>query len=150
MKKTIFYIIWALLLCPVFAFPQDRDAEKILNFESVIQVNADSTMNVIETIQVHAVGAAIRHGIYREFPTRYKDRFGTTYTVGFDIVRVLKDGQPESFRVQSSGAMNKGSSEFSLGNGKRVYIGRSDVLLEPGDHTYTIEYKTNRQLGFYR
>ena len=150
MKKTIFYIAWVLFLCPVLAFPQDSDAEKILTFESVIRVNADSTMNVIETIQVHAEGAAIRHGIYREFPTRYKDRFGTTYTVGFDVIQVMKDGRPESFRIQSSGAMNKGNPEISFGNGKRVYIGRNDTLLEPGDHTYTIEYKTNRQLGFYR
>ena len=34
-------------------------------------------------------------------------------------------------------------------NGVRVYIGASDRFLEPGIYTYSIQYRTDRQLGFF-
>ena len=30
-----------------------------------------------------------------------------------------------------------------------VYIGKSDVLLRPGEYTYTLTYKTSRQIGYF-
>lgn len=35
-------------------------------------------------------------------------------------------------------------------NGKRVYIGQANVFLRPGEYTYTLTYKTERQLGFFK
>ena len=36
-------------------------------------------MQVVETIAVESAGVDIVHGIYRDFPTRYKDRAGNRY-----------------------------------------------------------------------
>ena len=95
-------------------------------------------MTVVETITVNSTGNVIKRGIYREFPTRYKDRHGNNYVVDFSVNEVLRDGKPESYHLEG------------LSNGTRVYIGRKEVFLNPGTYTYTIRYSTNRQLGFFK
>jgi len=111
--------------------------ERILSFHSDIAVDADASMRVDETIRVHAEGDQIRHGIYRDFPTRYKDRLGNNVHVEFDPESVMRDGKPEPFHTENQI------------NGVRVYFGSADTLLETGDYTYVFHYRTNRQLGFF-
>ncbi len=123
----------ALLLCLAPACA----AERILSYHSDIEVLPDAAMMVVETIRVRAEGINIRRGIYRDFPTDYKDGFGNHYRVTFEVLGVSRDGQPEPWRAES------------LGNGVRVYAGRAEVFLDPGVYEYAISYRTNRQLGFF-
>jgi hypothetical protein len=60
------------LLAPAVAAADER----ILDFHSDITVDADASMRVTETIRVRAEGDRIRHGIFRDFPTVYRDRSG--------------------------------------------------------------------------
>ena len=113
-------------------------AEHILNFRSDIVINNDSSMLVKESIKVVALNQEIKHGIYRDFPTMYKDAKGNNYNVTFDVVSVLKDGSPEEFRIENKS------------NGKRVYIGNKNVYVPMGIHTYELTYKTTRQIGFFK
>ncbi len=117
--------------------PQELIDEGILDFRSEITVARDGSMTVRETITVKATGEQIKRGIYRDFPTRYRDRLGNYYTVGFEVLEARRDGQPETYDVENEG------------NGKRVYLGQEDVRLPPGDHPYTLSYRTTRQLGFF-
>ena len=135
MKKLAF-LIFALAL-GLFAFQPAFAAEEIKAFHSDITVNPDSTITVTETITVTAEGNEIRRGIYRDFPTRYKDRFGNNYNVGFSIISVTRDGATESFHTEN------------LSNGIRTYFGRADYFLPPGEHIYQFTYQTSRQLGFF-
>jgi hypothetical protein len=112
-------------------------AERILAFDSRITVNADASMLVTETIRVLSTGEQIRRGIFRDFPTTYKDRAGNRYTVGFTVQTIRRNGQPEDWHTEN------------LPNGVRVYMGRKDHFLDPGEHTYTLTYTTDRQLGFF-
>ena len=64
---------------PVFA------DERILSYHSDIHIDADAGMTVTETIRVESEGNQIRRGIYRDFPTSYRDRFGNAYEVAFDV-----------------------------------------------------------------
>jgi uncharacterized membrane protein YgcG len=127
--------VFALLLL-TFATPAFAD-ERILAFHSDISVNADASMDVDETIRVHAEDDRIRHGIYRDFPTLYKDRFGNNVHVEFDPRSVTRDGRDEPFHTENQI------------NGVRVYFGSKDMTLETGDYTYVFHYRTNRQLGFF-
>jgi uncharacterized membrane protein YgcG len=139
MIKKIFLfliVVFSLFIEPVCA--QYYGNEHVLNFHSDIKVQPDSSMLVTETITVIAGGNKIKHGIYRDFPTRYKDRYGNKYVVDFEVIEVLKDGKPENYWIEN------------MVNGKRIYIGKKDVLLPSGEYTYTISYKTNRQLGFFK
>ncbi len=60
-------------------------------------------MQVLETIVVESAGVDIVHGIYRDFPTRYRDRAGNRYSVLFDIVSVRRDGNAEPYHTEDHG-----------------------------------------------
>lgn len=128
------------LLCIVMApglIAAAHADERILDYRSEIHVLADGSMHVDETIRVRAEGDKIRHGIYRDFPTEYKDRAGNRVHVEFTPVAALLDGRSENFRSEANG------------NGVRVYLGDAAVTVDPGEHEYVIGYKTTRQLGFF-
>src|SRR5215471_1459845 len=138
-RKSLVAGLLALLCLTLCAAAQDDQQvdERIRSFDSHIDLNADGSMQVRETIQVQAAGEQIRHGIYRDFPTRYSDFLGNRYTVKFEIRSVERDGQAEPYHTES------------VSNGVRVYFGDKDVLVSQGIHTYVFTYETNRQLGFF-
>lgn len=111
--------------------------ERILAYDSEVQVNADGSLDVVERIRVRAEGGNIRRGIYRDFPTRYKDRHGNNVVVGFDVVDVARDGAAEPWFTER------------VGNGVRINTGNDDLLPVPADYTYTLRFRTTRQVGFF-
>ena len=111
--------------------------ERITSFHSEIVVNEDASLSVTETIDVVATGSQIKHGIYRDFPTKYRGGFGKVVSVGFKVIKVLRDGQAEPYSIAKRQ------------NGKRIYIGDPNAYVDPGAHEYTIVYQTTRQLGFF-
>jgi len=129
-------------VAPGLAQPAQRaqrlEMEQILDFHSEITLQGDSSLLVTETITVTAAGGQIRHGIYRDFPTRYHDSFNNRYAVGFQMLAASRDSMDEPFRVE----------DYS--NGKRIYLGSPNALVRFGRHVYTITYTTNRQLGFFK
>jgi len=135
-KLTRFLLFFILAVSTILFTPIKAD-ERILSFKSNIQVFADGSMDVRETIKVRAEGKNIRRGIYRDFPTRYKDRYNNNVQVKFELKTALRDGISESFHTEIKS------------NGIRVYLGNKNHLLKKGEHTYTIIYHTSRQLGFF-
>src|ERR1700740_1259435 len=97
-----------------------RDYERILDFHSDITIQENSSLRVTETIDVIATGNQIRHGIFREFPTRYTDAFNNKHVVGFEMLAATCDSADEPFRVE----------DYS--NGKRIYLGDPNFSVQPG------------------
>ena len=131
MKKLVAALLAACLL-PAFS------AEEIRSFSSKIEVLPDSDIVVTETIRVMPEGNQIKRGIYRDFPTLYSSPFGLQTSVPFELLEVLRDGKPEPSRTEH------------LANGLRIYLGNANVFLPHEETTYTIKYRTGRQLGFYK
>ena len=90
MRALLFVV--ALLLA---AAGEAAAAERITSFTSVVTIGADSALTVKETIAVVSEGNEIKRGIQRDFPTRYKDRNGLAYVVGFEVLGVKRDGHDE-------------------------------------------------------
>jgi uncharacterized membrane protein YgcG len=111
--------------------------ERITDYASDISVAQTGALTVTETISVISEGDQIRHGIFRDFPTIYDAKDGRRVHVGFDVLNATRDGHAEPYSVESIDA------------GKRVKIGDADILVEPGAHTYTLTYATDRQIGFF-
>jgi uncharacterized membrane protein YgcG len=111
--------------------------ERILEYRSDIHVHENGRLTVTEIIRVQAEGHNIRRGIYRDFPTRYRDRLGNYITVDFIPLSVRRNGNPETWH----------SKEMS--NGVRIYAGSEHRMVEPGVHEYELVFSTNRQLGFF-
>jgi uncharacterized membrane protein YgcG len=120
----------------VFATPV-RAQEVIKSYDSEIDVRSDGSMDVTERITVHAEGQEIRRGIYRDFPTRYRDRYGNRVRVAFEVLGVERNGSPEPWFTEH------------MSNGVRVNTGNDNFLPVPADYTFTIRYHTTRQLGFF-
>ena len=134
-SRVLRLFLFLLLLIPLHIAEAD---ERILSFHSDITVHKDASMSVRETIVARSEGVDIKRGIYRDFPTTYKDPVGNRYKVKFEVTGVTRNGNTEPYHIES------------MHNGKRVYIGSQNVFLDPGDYTYTLSYKTDRQLGFFK
>jgi hypothetical protein len=111
--------------------------ETITRFQSDVKVNTDASIDVTESISVLSENDQIRHGIFRDFPTRYTSKSGVEVYIDLEVQSVTRDGDPENYVVQS------------IDYGKRIKIGDKDVLLNSGIHKYVIKYHANRLLGFF-
>ena len=122
-----------LLLLPLVV----QADERILAFHSEIRIQADGWIEVTESIEVRAEGARIVRGIYRDFPTDYRDRYGNRYEVDYRPLGVLRNDAGEDFHYERRS------------NGLRTYFGSAGRRLEPGVHRYDYRYRVNRVLGFF-
>ncbi len=138
MKQKLNLIGFCLLaLFVLFALFPARAQERILSYDSVINVARDGSLSVTETIQVRAEGVKIRHGIFRDFPQLYRHDWGLVERRLFAVDSVTRNGQPEPWRLQPEAA------------GTRIWIGDADTELDSGSiQTYQIQYHTTRQLIF--
>ncbi len=125
-------------LCLIALSINSQAEERILSYHSDITIETDGSMLVEEHIRVQAEGDKIRHGIYRDFPTEYRDRHNNNYRVKFELLEVGRDGYAEPYHTERQS------------NGIRIYLGSKESFVEQGEHTYTIVYRTDRQLGFFQ
>jgi uncharacterized membrane protein YgcG len=138
MIKTFYlFFLFILIIWGNFSFAQYEHIERIISFDSEITINEDASMIVIEKIKVYAAGQKIQRGIYRDFPTKYKDQYGNNVFITFEILEISRDGNSEDYHTED------------VSNGIRVYFGRSDYFLPFGEYNYSIKYKTNRQIGYF-
>ena len=112
--------LFTALLLLLLAAPL-RAQERILAYDSTVEVRADGSLDVTEHITVRAEGNQIRRGIYRDFPTRYRDRAGNLVAVKLDVLAVARDGEYEPWFTES------------LSNGVRINTGNDDFLRVPAD-----------------
>lgn len=129
----VFVLLLSLCLSPLALHAQER----ILAYDSDIGIRADGRLDVTERITIRAEGQQVRRGIYRDFPTRYRDRAGNRVVVDFEMVEVLRDGRPEPWFTER------------VANGVRINTGNDDFLPTPGTFTFTLRYRTHRQIGFF-
>jgi uncharacterized membrane protein YgcG len=112
--------------------------ERILAYHIEVDVLPDGDLEVAEHITIVAEGRQVRRGIYRDFPTRYRDRYGNRVRVGLEVLGVERDGRPEAWFTER------------VANGVRINTGSDDFLPVPARYTFTLRYRTTRQLGFFR
>ena len=130
-------LLLAVLGLALLAVAPARADERILRYDVDIAIQADASLEVVETITVRAEGRNIRRGIYRDFPTRYRDRAGNNVVVELQVLGVERNGQTEPWFTER------------VANGVRINTGNDDFLPVPAEHTYTLRYRTTRQLGFF-
>lgn len=137
------------------ALPGDaasQDVEEILSYDVTVDVGPGGRLDVSEHVTVRALGEEIRRGIYRDFPTSFPRWAGLgRIEAPFELHRVLRDGRPEPHAVFSIGdGPGRGALRILTGepSGVRIRAGREDVPLDPGVHTYTFEYGTDRWVRY--
>lgn len=133
-KKFFYFLIGCISFLNSHLISTELNTERIISFSSNITINKDASIDIEENIRILSAGQTIKHGIFREFPTRYKDESNNNYIVGFELKEIKLDNNPVNYKIED------------WENGKVIKIGDKNTFLNPGIHTYTIKYKTNRQL----
>jgi uncharacterized membrane protein YgcG len=112
--------------------------ERIIDYRVEVSVQPDGALEVTEHIRAHAAGEQIRRGLYRDFPTRYEDRFGNAVVVDLEVIDLQRDGEAEPWFTENRD------------NGVRINFGDDDFLEGlPRVVDYRLRYRTTRQLGFF-
>lgn len=112
-----------------------RAAERILRYDTRIEVETNGDLIVTETIRVRAEGREIKRGIYRDIPRLHQSKWGLKKKKPFTVLSVHRNGEPEPYQTEDIGQ-----------GGLRIRIGQRERFLRPGEHTYEIVYRTGRQL----
>ena len=138
MSRTLRALSIALCLAAAGAAALAQPGERILDYAIEVAVDAGGGLDVTERITVRAEGSQIRRGIYRDFPTRYRDRYGNNVVVDLDVQGVERDGAREPWFTEGRA------------NGVRINTGGDDFLPRlPNEYRYTLRYRTTRQIGFF-
>src|ERR1700739_1685245 len=127
----------AVLLAALTIAGKAFAAEVIHSFDSDVRVAQDGELTVTETLRVRAEGNAMRHGIYRDFPLTFRDAGGRLREVTFNIITVSRDGFSEPYHTERTHGFI------------RIYAGDKDVVIRPGEYTYTFSYRTGRQVRWF-
>jgi len=138
MKKWLISLIIAVFLGGFFVSPVTaQDLEQIDNFDVRINLKADSSFEVTETI-VYDFGQPLeeRHGIYRYLPYSYQ-RSGTNYNVRLTVTGVT-DVAGNNYNYTSSRS----------GGWLTLKIGEADKTIT-GQHTYVIKYLVERAINYF-
>ncbi|MDP7105986.1 MAG: DUF2207 domain-containing protein, partial [Roseibacillus sp.] len=131
-----------------------RANERILSWHSEIVVEKSGDLLVTETIKVRAGGGKIKRGIFRDIPLlgdpAPDDKLAHFLRLKkkkpLEVLSVRRKGPEEASSLREE---NYQVSRIGLGSGGiRIRIGRPDVRLAHGEHTYEIIYRTGRQLYF--
>src|ERR1700734_2329360 len=88
-QRTIRCCAWLALAILLVALPALARQIVIPNLDEEIQVNADGTIDVTETIEAQFVGQW--HGLYRTIPTEYTTPEGLNYTLMVDDIRATDE-----------------------------------------------------------
>jgi hypothetical protein len=111
-------------------------AESIKSYSVNITLLTDGSVDVTETIKVNGENKRIKHGIFRDIPTKLLNADGSLVHSNLSIVSVEKDGISETYSTKD------------IPNGTRIYIGNKDILLRKQTNIYTIRYTMTR-MGRY-
>ncbi|HEV7456607.1 MAG TPA: DUF2207 domain-containing protein [Roseococcus sp.] len=123
----------ALLLWLAAGAAAAQPVEVIRDFSQRIEIQADGSVEVVEEIEVVALGHTIRRGIYRDLRLRALDPAGFL-KAGFTLHEATRNGQPETSRVEGTG------------RGVRIWLGHPDVLLPHGVHRYRLRYRVEEEI----
>lgn len=137
------YALALLISCLVAAAMSAAAEERILSWHSLIVVEKSGDLLVTETIKVRAEGKVIKRGILRNLPLLFDDKSNPLRKAlglslkkkPFDVVSVKRNEKLEHYVVENERG------------GVAIRIGRAEVFLKPGIHTYEITYRTGRQLS---
>jgi hypothetical protein len=103
-----------------------QDAESISSYDAKLDIHADGSMRVTETI-AYDFGSTGKHGIFRNIPDTFEYNAENNRVYPIDDMKVTRDGKSEKF------------DESSQNKQHIVKIGDKDHTLN-GVHTYVLTY----------
>jgi hypothetical protein len=137
MKKTIiifisFFLFGTFGVAPVSAVSTvDPNAEHIESYDVVMNINQDSSINVIETI-AYSYGNQTKNGFSRFLPLKYQDLDGTNFEIKVSNITVTdENGNPYPFKTvkQKSEDKTKIELEIKIGDPNQNVTGTKKCVI---------------------
>ncbi|HEY7527547.1 MAG TPA: DUF2207 domain-containing protein, partial [Candidatus Deferrimicrobiaceae bacterium] len=135
LPRMLVPVVVFLLPLAVLSAPVRAEDFSITSFRADIEVRADSSLRVVETID--AFFHRPRHGIYRDIPFRYTDELGKESYTPLEVVSV----------ADLSGTAWRHKTERS-GGFLRIRIGDPDRFVE-GRQVYVVTYVVENGVLFF-
>jgi hypothetical protein len=136
--RALGVVLLAAVVTMMAAPTAQADAETIRSYDVQIDVRADDSLRITETI-VYDFGSSEHHGIFRDVPTRvsYDDRYDRVYPLQVESV-TASPGTPADYDVSSQSG---GITEIKIGDPDRTIT---------GVHTYTIVYTVGAAMNGFK
>jgi hypothetical protein len=138
MKRAVGVGLWLLVLVGVMLWPAitydwaldapTYEDTTIRSYDAAFTIDDDGDLHAVETLTVDFPVSG-KHGIFRFFDEADQSA-PHARRVPYDFV-ITRDGQSEPFELQ-----DERNGRFT-----NVRIGDPDVTIEPGEHTYVIDYR---------
>lgn len=109
--------------------------ERIDSFDAIIKIRENADIEVSERIE-YDFGQALKHGIFRDIPIKYKAR-GGNYNLRISDISVTNE----------KGAVYKFTTSYP-GNNVQIKIGDPNVEIT-GKHIYVIDYTIKRAINYF-
>lgn len=132
MKKILFLLFSIFLFVPVMTLA--ANPEKIIYFESNIDIHEEGFITVAETIR-YDFGGVKRYGFYRDIPIKYNTPAGN-YSLDITSIKVDDTWTPAPF------TFSQNDSNI------RIQIGQTDKVTT-GIHTYHISYNVRGAIDYF-
>jgi hypothetical protein len=118
----------------------------VTNFHTRILVKNDGTFTVHETMKIFTNGITFEprkntrmlSGIYRSISSRIQGKHAYYRRMAFEMIDARMDGNPISYSVETTG------SWFT----SYIFLAPDGLALAPGEHEFTLDYKTDRHITF--
>ncbi len=130
-RVACFVALVAALFCLVLA-PSAWASEEILSFHADIQVQANGTLDVTETVEYRVGEASNIWGLFRRFPLTARSAGGELFPVTFNLLSVKRAGQATTHKLYR----RDGMAELRIGDS-------DDVLPANSVQVYEIRYRTH-------
>lgn len=138
LRKLLFYFVITLLAIYATTTFADDNSERITNFNSIIVVNKDASIDVTEEINVYVNNEQIKHGIVRWLPIHYVDSYGIAHRADYQITRIQMNNVNSPYHVEYQ------NNQFV------IYIGDKYTILQPGMYAYTVSYHVYNIVNFFK
>jgi hypothetical protein len=136
MKKLLLSFILLVVFAPSAYSYADW---QIPSINQEIEIQKSGKLHITETIVADFTNDP-HHGIYREIPVKYKDKFGNRFNLRLDILSVTdENGNPHNIHEQGVDFL---SDDYHL------KIGDPDIYVSE-ETTYVIEYEVQRALNYF-
>jgi len=113
----------------------------IKSFDQTVEIQENGTFHVTEKIVADFSGDP-HHGIFRDIPINYTDKYGNPYNLRFKLLSVTdENGKPQP--IASQGKNWEGDWDQY-----QIKIGDADVYLNKVT-TYVITYEISRAVGYF-
>lgn len=132
----IFKITVILLFLSNLAYASNE--EEIIKFYSTLKIEQDTSITIVEDIQIIARGKKTKNGITRHLPIIKHTKSGLNEAVKYKIISVTKNGADEEYQIK-----------FTNNDEEIIHIGAKEASLKPGIYDYQIKYKIYDQLFFF-